>query len=183
MYLCKVCNDHLARLAHRTREHERSQRHQEKLRTWDEQQRVNHPSPLSRELPSSTNDSLLDDAVRALLVSCSSDPSTTPYLPSHPGLPSYANPHQRSPSPVTGIDWNLLEALGDTNFEHAPLDQALSNIAQGSLDILNGASLSDDEQIERGSAAGGSEEGGYSDLDGDGQTPLKVVCVLTFYAG
>ncbi|KAF5318718.1 hypothetical protein D9619_011028 [Psilocybe cf. subviscida] len=159
-YVCKPCNDHLEQLAHRAREHEQTQKHQEKLKVWQDRQRANHPGPSqpSQQLPSSVKDTVLDDAVRALLVSCSSDPSTTPYPPSHPALPPYTNPHQRSPSPVTGIDWNLLEALGDTQFEHAPLDQALSDAAQASLNILNGAILSDDEWIERASACGSDAE-------------------------
>ena len=48
-------------------------------------------------------------------------------------------------SPVTGIDWNVFEALEDTTLEYDPLQRAAECIAQASLDFLNGDLSADDE--------------------------------------
>ena len=112
-YRCLVCQDGLERKPFDCQRHEGRQEH-----TFDAE--VNsaargNSTQLTSQVPSPLDSVILEDALRALLASASSQPNQPLYLPGHPNV--YGEPNfptsARSPSPVTGIDWNLLEAYED----------------------------------------------------------------------
>ena len=85
-----------------------------------------------------------------MLLAATGNYSQPLYPNSHPAVPPGADFTQNSPSPATGIDWNLFEATGDTELEPSPLQKVFAQVSQASLDFLN-ADLSDEELVERGS--------------------------------
>jgi len=87
-----------------------------------------------------------EDAIRALILSLSAQPGQPWYPTTHPQASgSTASTSTSRLSPVTGIDWNVFEALEDTTLEYDPLQRAAERIAQASLDFLNGDLSADDE--------------------------------------
>ena len=112
---------------------------------------------------------MADDALRTLLVSATSHPHQARYPSGYPGLYPEALLEDRgnSPSPVTGIDWNLTEAFGDTTLEDSPIQQAAAYIAQNALDFLNG-NLSEDSENE------------LSGYDGDKDDPNESGAIFIF---
>ena len=106
-----------------------------------------NPTQSTSQVPSPLDSLILEDALRALLASASSQPNQPLYRPGHPNV--YAEPNfpasARSSSPVTGIDWNLLEAYEDPvpDQEKSPQDQLRENLCQATLDFLNYDRVSD----------------------------------------
>jgi hypothetical protein len=88
-----------------------------------------------------THDLLTEDGLRALIVSLTGQPNQPLYPPGHPvtyGEPNFTA-HARSPSPATGINWALYETLEETSAEKPFQLQLAEDIAQATLNFLNGS--------------------------------------------
>lgn len=124
----------------------------------DNKDRGNPTSP-GPQIP--THDLLTEDALRALLTSLSAKFTSTPYpaeLPLVYGEPNFPrSPGSPGPSPATGLDWNVYEALEDTHAERSYKDQLREDIAQATLNFLNGH-ISDIEDAERSDAESSSAD-------------------------
>ena len=122
--------------------------------------RLGNPAPSTSTSQASTNRALTEDALRALLISATSQPHQHRYPPSHPNHNIYGDPtsHSRSGSPATGtgtgFNWNLYE-IEDTIADPTPQEQLFSDISQATLEFLN-EDISDFE-----------DDGGLSDSDND----------------
>ena len=104
---------------------------------------------------------MTEDALRALITSLSANPHQPPYPAEHPliyGEPNFPrSPGSPGPSPATGLDWNVYEALEDTHAERSYKDQLREDIAQATLNFLNG-DISDLEDAERSDAESSSAD-------------------------
>ena len=89
-------------------------------------------NPTTSGLQIPTHALLTEDAlcIMMLLTSCSAHPHQPPYPPMSPGSPG--------PSPSTGLNWNLYEALDDTYTEQSYEDQLREDITQATLDLEDG---------------------------------------------
>ncbi|PPQ76395.1 hypothetical protein CVT26_015365 [Gymnopilus dilepis] len=168
VFSCKICQDPRERTANNCARHEGTKVHRDALGDPAE------PQLGGLHSQAVNNGVVFEDALRSFLLSASNDFSQPLYPPNHPSLPTACDRAQRSPSPVTGIDWNILEALGEeTSFEPSPMQEAFSRIAQASLDFLN-SDLSDDELVERGSlSSNGTENDQISEEDRPDIGPSK----------
>ncbi|PPQ74940.1 LOW QUALITY PROTEIN: hypothetical protein CVT26_011414 [Gymnopilus dilepis] len=148
VFVCRVCHDGRKRELHNCKGHESTTIHRVARIRF---QRSSSPSnPRSQAV----NYAVFEDGFRSLLLSASGNLTQPLYPSNHPSHPSSSNPAQNTPSSVTGIKWNLLDAVGDsTEFEPSPLQHALAQIVQTSLDFLDG-DLSDDEEVEQAYVAG-----------------------------
>jgi len=121
------------------------------------------PHPSSSVPTAVTPDEVIkEDAIRALILSLSAQPGQPWYPTTHsqPSGPTAASTSTSTLSPVTGIDWNVFEALEDTTLEYDPLQRAAERIAKASLDFLNGDLSADDEDAFPDSESECSEERG-----------------------
>ncbi|KAH9482828.1 hypothetical protein JR316_0004928 [Psilocybe cubensis] len=163
VYYCKVCCDSRARKAFNCPGHERTSTHLAAL------SRQRQPTPASSTInevrgnptASISNHRIIDDALRALLVSSSSNPRQPMYHfgcpplqsgTSHatPSSPPLQAPTQSGPvSPLTGFDWNLYEATQgstdpDQEDEPTPCIRVREGVCQWLLDLLDGVEENDD---------------------------------------
>ena len=102
-----------------------------------------NPTPSTSTSEASTNRALTEDALRALLVSASSQPNQPRYPLSHPNQNVYGDPmsHSRSasaasPATGTGFNWGLYE-IENTIADPTPQEQLLNDISQATLEFLN----------------------------------------------
>ncbi|PPQ80318.1 hypothetical protein CVT26_008276 [Gymnopilus dilepis] len=147
VFNCKPCADNRERLAFNIAGHEITTTREKALKRFKAAQ-----SQAEKRSQAVNPAAIIEDALRTLLFATSGNPSQPLYPVSHPSLPPGANASQNTPSPVTGIDWNLLEAVGNTEFEPSQSQQILAQVSQVSLDFLNG-DLSDEESVERASVS------------------------------
>ena len=112
-----------------------------------------NPTTSGPQIP--THTLLTEDALCALLTSLSAHPHQLPYPAKHPLVYGELNfpmsPGSPGPSPATGLNWNPYEALEDTHAEQSYEDQLREDIAQATLDYLNG-DISDLEDGEHSDA-------------------------------
>ena len=169
MFVCLPCQDNRECQLHHLKDHEISAKHIEALADFQEQLSNAAPtaSGSSSSHPLISNQAVADDALRALLALATRNPSQHLYRDGHPLVPpsppdhsgSWQGPH----SPVTGINWNLLEAMENTMLESSPLQEYIQSMSQASLDFING-DLSEDELLERinlGSDSSDAPQGAY----------------------
>ena len=139
LYLCKACCDGPPREPYNCKAYDETQIHQDAIRIFENPPPVNDNNHANsdKSIPQyPTHDLLTEDAIRALVVSLTAQPKQLPYLPGHPLVPN----SQSSPehSPATGVNWAVYETLEDTVAEQ-PFDvQLTQDIAQATLDFLNG---------------------------------------------
>lgn len=177
-YQCRPCGDLRERRAHHAKQHEETATHREAVEHWqresehsDAEADTNSPRPTQHQ--SVTEDTIFTDALRSLLWSASNNQDLPLYPPGHPDLPSFANPEQHVPSPVTNIDWGVYQASGNTIAESTVLEDAYAHIAEATLSFLNSGAgansdLSDDDAAERS-----------SDSSGDGMLHIcRTDCVI-----
>jgi len=153
VYSCLVCQDPRERLAYNCKSHEQSIAHQNHLKSFHPTTpnvlgTSQSPHPSSSVPTAVTPDEVIkEDVIRALIRSLSAQPGQPWYPTTHPQASgsTAASTSTSRLSPVTGIDWNVFEALEDTTLEYDPLQQAAERIAQASLDFLNGDLSADDE--------------------------------------
>ena len=100
-------------------------------------------------LPTTVNQALQEDALRALIRSITATPDQLPYPPDFPGLLS--SPTGNDTPTLTGLQWNLDESLV---LDDDPWKEAASRVAQATLDFLNG-DLSGEDEDERLDASDG----------------------------
>jgi hypothetical protein len=144
MFVCLPCQDNRERQIHHLKDHEKSAKHIRALAEFDDSSSshlpVNNPA----------------DALGALLASATANPSQHhPLIP--PSPPDHSAAWPAPPSPVTGINWNLLEATENTMLEE-PLQEYIQSVSQVSLDFING-NLSEDKLLERTSLGSDSSQG------------------------
>jgi hypothetical protein len=152
LFVCLPCQDNRERQIHHLKDHEKTTKHIEALADFEEQLSNAASGSSSSHPPVISNQAVTDDALRALLASATANPSQPLYHDDHPLIPpatpdhsgSWQGPH----SPVTGINWNLLEATENTMLETSPLQEYIQRVSQASLDFING-DLSEDELLER----------------------------------
>jgi hypothetical protein len=156
-YVCKACGDGRQREPHNCKTHDSTNAHKAAIEIFDKGPLSSDDDKDRRNSATSgpqipTHDLLTEDALRALLTSLSAHPHQLPYPAEHPlvyGEPNFPrSPGSPGPSPATGLDWNLYEALEDTQAERSYEDQLREDIAQATLDFLNG-DISDLEDGER----------------------------------
>ena len=164
LYVCKACGDGRQREPHNCKTHNSTNAHKvavenfdkEPLSSDEDENRMN-PTTSGPQIP--THALLTEDALRALLTSLCAHPHQPPYPAEHPlvyGEPnSPMSPGSPGPSPATGLNWNLYEALEDTHAERSYEDQLREDITQATLDYLNG-DISDLEDGERSDAESSS---------------------------
>jgi len=161
VYICEVCLDNRERTSYHCKQHEQTEKHQEALRNYH---RPSTSTQTPGYLPATLDEVVIDDAVRALLASATSNPDEHPlYPPDHPSLPldtDFEN-NACSPSPVTGINWGLYAAREDPQVSLSPIQEALAYVAETSLHFLDG-NLSEDELVERLSVDSSSLSSGMS---------------------
>ena len=144
LYFCKACRDGRPREPYNCKAHDETQVHLEAVSAFenppppdeDSDNRGNSGST-SAQIP--THDLLTEDALRALVVSLTAQPHQSPYPPGHPlvyGEPNF--PTSPGPSPATGVNWTLYETLEDTVADQTFEVQLAQDIAQATLDFLNG---------------------------------------------
>jgi len=110
-FTCIVCQDGLERKAAHCKAHERTQGHVRGLRT--------------------TSRALTEDALRALLISATSQPNQPRYPLGHPNQNVYGDPMSHSRS-ATGAAFNWGHEIENTIAEPTPQD-----ISQATLEFLN----------------------------------------------
>ena len=95
------------------------------------------------------NEVIKEDAICALFLSLSAQPGQLWYSTTHPQASgsTVASTSTSRLSHVTGIDWNVFEALENTILEYDPLQGAAEHITQASLDFLNDDLSADDEDM------------------------------------
>ena len=151
VYICEVCLDNRERTLRHCKQHEETDKHQQALQQYHRPSTESTQTPARGYHPSTLDEVIIDDAVRALLASATSDPSEHPLYPDdHPSLPSDTDfdNNSYSPSPVTGINWGLYAAREDPQVPLSPIQEALAYVAETSLNFLDG-DLSEDELVER----------------------------------
>ncbi|KAF8803001.1 hypothetical protein BYT27DRAFT_7110917 [Phlegmacium glaucopus] len=169
LFVCLACQDNRECQLHHLKDHERSGKHIEALADFQEQLSNATPtaSGSSGSYPLISNQAVADDALRALLASATGNPSQHLYRDDHPLVPpspDHSGSWQGPLSPVTGINWNLLEATENTILESSPLQEYIQSVSQASLDFING-DLSEDELLERislGSDSSGAPRVGHA---------------------
>ncbi len=141
LYSCIACQDGRERPIYHVARHEESAAHQVALSAFQ-----THPST-SAPTQSNANDvterTLIDDALRHLLSSLTSDPTqNSPYPPSSStyGEPNFPNAPQLegSQSARTNMNWLAFSALEESVAESTPYDDMREYLAQKGLDIMNG---------------------------------------------
>jgi hypothetical protein len=136
LYVCKACRDGRPREAFNCKAHDETQVHQEAIRSFE-----NPPSRTSSPR-NPTHDLLTEDALRALVVSLTAQPHQPPYPSGQPlfyGEPNFPSSQlSPGPSPLTGVNWTLYETFEDTVAEQSFEVQLTQDIAQATLDFLNG---------------------------------------------
>lgn len=96
-----------------------------------------NPTPSTSTSQTPSGHALSEDALRALLISATSDPHQARYPLGHPNHNVYVN--RASPgSPRAGgiLDWGLYQ-LENTLADPTPQDQLFSDISQATLQFLN----------------------------------------------
>lgn len=165
-YVCKACGDGRRREPHNCKTHDSTNAHKAAVDNFGKEPLSDNDESEDRGNPTSgpqipTHDLLTEDALRALLTSLSAHPHQPPYPAEHPlvyGEPNFPrSPGSPRPSPATGLDWNVYEALEDTQAERSYEDQLREDIAQATLDFLNG-DISDLEDGERSEAESSSAD-------------------------
>lgn len=163
-FTCIVCQDGLERKAADCKAHERTQGHVQRLRNFKFKSPL--PEGDGRNLTSSTttsqastNRALTEDALRALLISATSQPNQPRYSLGHPNHNVHDPTHSRSGSPATsaGFNWGLYE-IENTIADPTPQERLLNDISQATLEFLN-EDISDFE-----------DDGDLSDSDNDAGT-------------
>ena len=148
-YSCLVCQDPRERNPSNCRNHEKTQTHQQNLLIFQsEPLRTTPVSESSQPLPTTVNQAVQEDALRALIRSITATPDQPPYPLDFPELLS---PTGDDAPTLTGLQWNLDESLV---LDDDPWKDAASRVAQATLDFLNG-DLSGDEDDERSDASEG----------------------------
>ncbi|KAF8957514.1 hypothetical protein BDZ97DRAFT_2079129 [Flammula alnicola] len=180
LFTCLVCQDGLERKAADCKAHESTQGHIQRLRLKSpspEDVRGN-PTPSTSTSQAPTNRALTEDALRALLVSATSQRDQPLYPPGHPNLNVYGDPnfltsHSRSDSPATGaiLDWGLYE-FENTIADPTPQDQLLDDISQATLAFLN-EDISDFEVDDPSDSDNDAELGGMRAIASHGKTRTR----------
>uniref|UniRef100_A0A8H7XVA1 Uncharacterized protein n=1 Tax=Psilocybe cubensis TaxID=181762 RepID=A0A8H7XVA1_PSICU len=152
LYYCRVCQDTKGRQKHHLNEHFNTTKHQTALQAFHTKEKSSASSQTS--LPPVNKSLLLEDALRAILVSASRQPHQPLYPANDPRLSRVSAAPSSTTlstvSPLTRIDWNLFnddEIMSDPS----PIDFASAQICQATLDFLNSNNESD-----------GSDDGGGS---------------------
>ena len=84
VYLCEVCLDNRERTSHHCKQHEQTDKHQQALQQYHRPSTESTHTLARGYYPSTLDEVIIDDAVRALLASATSDQSHG--LPSWPQL-------------------------------------------------------------------------------------------------
>ena len=140
-YVCKACRDGRPREPFNCKAHDETQVHQEAISHFENppQDHDNRENPWKSSPRIPTHDLLTEDALRALVVSLSAQPHQPPYPSDHPLVYGEPNFHTSpGPSLVTGVNWTLYETFEDTVADQSFEVQLTQDIAQATLDFLNG---------------------------------------------
>ena len=147
MFVCLPCRDNHERQIHHLKHHEKTAKHIEALADFE--------GSSSSHRPVVNNQA---DALGALLASATANPNPSQYQFSMPpSPPDHSGSWPVPRSPVTNINWDLLEATENTMLEESPLQDYIQSVSQASLDFING-DISDDELLERISLSSDSSQ-------------------------
>ena len=137
-FTCIICQDGLDRKAADCKAHERTQGHVRGLRNFKSplpEGDGSNPTLSTSTSQASTNRAWTEDALRALLISATSQPNQPRYPLSHPNQNVCGDPmlHSRSGSPATGAGFNR----GLYEIENTIADPTPHDISQATLEFLN----------------------------------------------
>ena len=150
LYVCKACHDRRPREPFNCKAHDESQVHKGAIAAFNkgpgspapsDDDNCRNPSQLESQVP--THDLLTEDALCALVVSLTTQPSQPSHPSGHPLIYAEPNfptsPRSPGPFPTTGVNWELYETLEDMVAEQPFEVQLTEDIAQATLDFLNGS--------------------------------------------
>ncbi|KAF8869342.1 hypothetical protein CPB84DRAFT_1755241 [Gymnopilus junonius] len=148
VFTCKPCADHRERLSYNCKGHEETDTHNAALMKFMLAEAAKRHSQAVNSLP---NSMVIEDGFRTLLLAATGNVSLPLYPPSHPALPPGADITQNSPSPITGIDWNLLEAR---RFSYENKDLLVAEEPEDDVSLPEvGVSPSDDSDVHESQQA------------------------------
>ena len=147
MYVCKACHGR-PREKGNCKAHDDTKVHKDAIAIFDnklespssdDDNRGNSGTTGPRRIP--THEVLTEDALRALVVSLTAQPHQPPHPPGNPliyGKPDFPTGGSPGPSSATHVEWTLYETLEETVAEQSFEVQLSQDIAQATLDFLNG---------------------------------------------